>query len=269
MPNVRQSLGWVHDLPDHRDHLYSASLRQLQTLPKQVDLRTQFKFKPYDQGRIGSCTANAIAGAIQFDRAKAKESPDFTPSRLFIYYYERFTEHSIPSDSGAQIRDGIKVVNKRGAPPESEWPYDDTPANEETQLFPSSSKAIKPPTTQVLQDALKHKVISYSRVTQTLTQLKGCLAEGYPFVFGFTVYDSLWDESGTPKADVPMPSTSDHVAGGHAVLAVGYDDSRSVIIVRNSWGGHVQDHGYFYLPYAYIADAQLASDFWTVRAVKT
>src|SRR6478735_10320426 len=131
----KQSLGWVPDLPDHRDLLYSAPLLRLKSLPAQVDLRPQFNFKPYDQGRIGSCTANAIAAAIQFDRAKLGKSPDFTPSRLFSYYWERSLEHSIPSDSGAQIRDGMKVVSKRGAPPEAEWPYDDTPADEETQLF--------------------------------------------------------------------------------------------------------------------------------------
>jgi len=264
----RQSLGWVPDLPDHRDLLYSAPLEHLKALPARVDLRPEFKFQPYDQGRIGSCTANALAGAIQFDRAKLKQTPDFTPSRLFIYYWERSLEHSIPSDSGAQLRDGMKVVSKRGAPPESEWPYDDTPADEETQLFPHSSKAIKKPSDSVLKAAAKYQVVSYHRVTQTLSQLKGCLAEGYPFVFGFTVYDSLWDQNGNPRAHVPLPTVSDQVAGGHAVLAVGYDDTKHEFIVRNSWGPSVQDHGYFYLPYSYATDPDLASDFWTVRTVE-
>jgi C1A family cysteine protease len=266
MPNVRHSLGWVRDLPDQRDHLYSAPLLQLKALPAEVDLRKQFHFKPYDQGRIGSCTANAIAGAIQFDRARAKLHPAMTPSRLFIYYYERSLEHSVPSDSGAQLRDGIKVVSKRGAPAESEWPYDDTPANEETQEFPSTCKAVKRPTEGVLDDALKYKVTSYSRIQQTLAQLKGCLAEGCPFVFGFTAYDSLWDHAGNPKTRVPLPSSADAVAGGHAVLAVGYDDERREFIARNSWGAEVQERGYFYMPYAYLTDPQLASDFWTIRA---
>jgi hypothetical protein len=104
----RFSLGWVPDLPDHRDLVYSAPLQRLRQLPASVDLRPQFLFEPYDQGAIGSCTANAIAAAIQFDRAKNKQKPDFTPSRLFIYYNERAMEHSIPIDAGAQIRDGIK-----------------------------------------------------------------------------------------------------------------------------------------------------------------
>ncbi|HYQ18578.1 MAG TPA: C1 family peptidase [Polyangiaceae bacterium] len=264
----KQSLGWVPDLPDHRDLLYSAPLLRLKSLPAQVDLRPQFNFKPYDQGRIGSCTANAIAAAIQFDRAKLGKSPDFTPSRLFIYYWERSLEHSIPSDSGAQIRDGMKVVSKRGAPPEAEWPYDDTPADEETQLFPSSSRAIKKPGESVLKDAGKYQVISYRRLTQTLSQLKACLAEGFPFIFGFTVYDSLWDASGNPRAHVPLPGVDDGIAGGHAVLAVGYDDGKHEFIIRNSWGTTAQDHGYFYLPYSYLTDTDLASDFWTVRSVE-
>jgi C1A family cysteine protease len=264
----KQSLGWVPDLSDHRDLMYSAPLARLKALPARVDLRPQFHFKPYDQGRIGSCTANAIAAAIEFDRAKFKQTPGFTPSRLFIYYWERSVEHSIPSDAGAQLRDGMKVVNKRGTPPESEWPYDDTPADEETQLFPNGSKAIKKPGESVLKDALKYQVVGYHRVTQSLAQLKGCLADGYPFVFGFTVYNSLWDQNGNPRAHVPLPGPSDGVAGGHAVLAVGYDDDKHEFIVRNSWGSEVQDKGYFYLPYSYITDSDLASDFWTVRTVE-
>jgi C1A family cysteine protease len=267
MAAQRYPLGWIRDLPDHRDHLYSAPLQKLRSLPTRVDLRPQFGVPPYDQGHIGSCTANAIAGAIQFDRERAKQQPDFVPSRLFIYYYERSAEHTIPVDSGAQIRDGIKVVHKRGVCPETEWPYDDTPAEPGTNLFPSSSRAAKQPGSDAQADATKFKVVSYSRVAQSLSQMKGCLADGFPFVFGFTVFDSLYDASGNPRAVLPLPSASDSPLGGHAVLAVGYDDERSVVIVRNSWGPSVQDKGYFYMPYGYITDPHLASDFWTIRAV--
>jgi C1A family cysteine protease len=95
--------------------------------------------------------------------------------------------------------------------------------------------------------------------------MKGCLADGFPFVFGFTVYDSLYDASGNPKSVLPLPSGADGVLGGHAVLAVGYDDEKQLFTVRNSWGPGVQDHGYFYIPYAYLTDDNLASDFWTIR----
>src|ERR1700733_1654605 len=95
--------GWMPDLPDHRDRQYAAPLFKLGPLPAKIDLRKQCP-AVYNQGQIGSCTA--IAGAIEFDRLKQK-LPDFTPSRLFIYYNERSMENTVATDSGAQIRDGV------------------------------------------------------------------------------------------------------------------------------------------------------------------
>src|SRR5271169_2283740 len=135
MPQSKYCLGWVRDLSDHRDQIYSAPSAILQALPPKVDLRGQCPVV-YDQGQIGSCTANAIAAAIQFDRLKAKESPDFVPSRLFIYYNERAMEHSIAIDNGAQIRDGIKSVASLGVCSETDWPYNAVPADLNTHLFP-------------------------------------------------------------------------------------------------------------------------------------
>ena len=266
MANRTHGLGWVRDLPDHRDHMYSAPPTQLRALPPSTDLRPRCP-PVYDQGRIGSCTANAIAGAIQFDRLKSGESPDFVPSRLFIYYNERAMEHSVPVDSGAQIRDGVKSVAKLGVCPEAEWPYSDDPADPNTHLFPPGAPETQKPPPPAFADAKKYKAISYQRLVPSLAQLKGCLAEGYPFVFGFTVYDSLYDPTGNPKTVVPLPSGNDAVEGGHAVAAVGYDDARSLFTVRNSWGPNVQDRGYFYLPYAYLTDSNLAGDFWTIRSI--
>lgn len=108
-------LGWVRDLPDPRDHVYSAPLATLQALPQSVDLQPTFPI--YDQGRIGSCTANALAGAVQYDRLKNGQSPDFVPSRLFIYYNERVIEGDPGNDGGAQLRDGIKSLQQQGACP--------------------------------------------------------------------------------------------------------------------------------------------------------
>jgi len=263
----RFGLGWVPDLPDHRDLAYSAPLARLRAMPPSVDLRNQFPSGPYDQGPIGSCTANAIAGAVQFDRAKQKQEPDFIPSRLFIYYNERSMEHSIASDAGAMIRDGIKSVAKQGVCTEKTWPYEPVEANPDTHLFPTHSPPRTKPPTGAYSEATHHKAVAYYRVQQSLAQMKGCLAEGFPFVFGFTVYDSLYDASGNPKAVLPMPSGADNVLGGHAVLAVGYDDSKQLFTVRNSWGPAVQDHGHFYIPYAYLTDDNLSSDFWTVRGM--
>jgi C1A family cysteine protease len=245
--------GWVRDLPDARDYLYAAPLIHFpKGLPAAIDLRP--KCPPiYNQGQLGSCTANGIAAAIEFDQGKQRKK-EFTPSRLFIYYNERAIEGTIPQDSGAQVRDGIKSVATLGAPPESDWPYN-------IKKF-----ADKPPPV-AYADAKKDLVAAYARVNQSLTQMQGCLAEGFPFVFGFTVYDSFESDAVAASGIVPMPSPGEHVAGGHCVLAVGYEEAKRVFIIRNSWGTGWGMKGYCTMPYEYLLNAQLASDFWTIRTV--
>lgn len=261
--------GWRPDLPDARDHLYAVSSVTLKKLPTAVDLRPKFKFAVYNQGNIGSCTANAIAAAIQFDRAQAKQKPSFTPSRLFIYYNERAMEGTVADDAGAQIRDGVKSVVKQGVCNEKIWSYADPPAQYDGGPWPPGAKPAQKPTAACYAEAKEFQVIRYQRLSQTLTQLRGCLAQGDTFVFGFTVYDSLYDANDAPKSILPLPNLGkDKVLGGHAVLAVGYDDAKQVFIVRNSWGAKVQDKGHFYMPYAYINDSSLADDFWVIRAVE-
>jgi C1A family cysteine protease len=256
VPVEGKGLGWVPDLPDARDHLFAAPPRTLTALPTKVDMSPQCP-AIYDQGQLGSCTANAIAAAIEFDQMKQHLGPPhpFTPSRLFIYYNERVIEHSVNSDAGAQIRDGVKSVAKQGDCPESEWPYDPT-------------KFAQQPPASVFRDATKYKAVSYARVNQTVTQLKGCLAAGFPIVLGFTVYDSFMSDAVAQTGDAPMPDlTKEHVQGGHAVVAVGYDDGPQRFIMRNSWGTGWGKQGYFTMPYAYLIDAQLASDFWQITLV--
>jgi len=245
--------GWVPDLPDSRDHLYAAPVGVVQAMPLKVDLR---RYCPpvYNQGQLGSCTANAIAAAVEFDRRKQKLK-DFMPSRLFIYYNERVMEHTVDSDSGAMIRDGIKSVAQQGDCPESEWPY------------AIAQFRTKPPK-KCYADALKYKAVLYQRVTQTLSQLKGCLASGFPFVFGFTVYESFESAQVAKTGHASLPQAGDKVVGGHAVLAVGYDDSKQWFIIRNSWGDKWGIQGYFTLPYAYVTEDNLADDFWTIRVVQ-
>ena len=172
--------GWRPDLPDARDHLFAAPLETLATLPASADLRPQCP-PVYDQGELGSCTANAVAGAVQFDRERQNFAPDFVPSRLFIYYNERVIEGTTGYDSGAQLRDGIKTVARQGVCPETEWPYVIADFTE------------RPPE-QAYADAALDLAVNYSRVTRTLTQLKACLAAGYPFVFGLSVYESFESE---------------------------------------------------------------------------
>ena len=204
---------------------------------------------------VHNCTANAIAGAIEFDRMKQTLAQIFTPSRLFIYYNERAIEHTIDSDSGAQIRDGIKSVGKQGDCPETEWPY--VIARFKTRPAP-----------RCYADALKYRAILYQRLTPILSQLKGCLASGYPFVFGFTVYESFESAQVARTGHASLPKSGERAIGGHAVAGVGYDDARQWFVVRNSWGGKWGMKGYFTLPYAYVTDDNLASDFWTIRIVQ-
>ena len=249
-----QRYGWVPDLPDQRDHMYAAPPRVLAVLPTKVDLRA--KCPPVvDQGELGSCTANAIANAHRFDQMKQKAKSDFLPSRLFIYYNERAMEGSINSDSGAQIRDGIKTLSQQGACPETLWPYDIT-------------KFTKKPPAKAFTAAEKHQAVSYQSVVQTPSQMKGCLADGYPFVFGFSVYESFESPAMAKTGLMPMPAPKEKNLGGHAVLAVGYDDAKQVFIVMNSWSTGWGDKGFFYMPYAYLNDSNLADDLWTVRVIE-
>jgi C1A family cysteine protease len=257
-------LGWLPDIPDHRDFLYAAPSRVLRSFPPTVDLERQCPKKLYDQGRLGSCTANAIAGAIEFDQIKQKQE-QATPSRLFIYYNERKMEHSTLVDAGAQIRDGIKSVAKQGACAESMWPYDDKTPDVEGTPCPDC-KFAQEPSKECYKDALKHQILLYQRLVHDLNTMKGCLASGYPFVFGFTVYSNFPFD--TKTGEIPLPGTKDHVIGGHAVLAVGYDDSKRMFKFRNSWGKSWAKNGYGFMPYAYLTDSNLSDDFWTIRTIE-
>jgi len=145
-------------------------------------------------------------------------------------------------------------VAKVGACPETEWPYD-------------IAKFATEPPAKCFSDALKYKTVLYQRVIQTLNQMKGCLASGFPFVFGFSVYESFESPQIAKSGIVPMPASSEKQLGGHAVIAVGYDDKSQRFIVRNSWGKGWGMGGYFTLPYAYLTDDNLAADFWTIRIV--
>lgn len=257
--------GWKPDLPDQRDYSYAVSAGVMQTIPPLVDLRSQCP-AVHNQGQIGSCTANAIAGALEFDMMKQNPSSSFTPSRLFIYYNERSIEGTVGSDSGAYIRDGIKSVASLGDCPESEWTYDATPPLP-GNVFAPGAKAATQPYPQCYTDAVQHKALTYMSIDQNLADMKGCLASGYPFVFGFTVYESFESQQVAQSGVLSMPAAGETIVGGHAVLAVGYDDSKNAFIIRNSWGDGWGLAGYFYMPYAYLLDNNLSDDFWTIRTV--
>jgi C1A family cysteine protease len=191
---------------------------------------------------------------MQFERMKQNLTPNFIPSRLFIYYNERAIEHTVNSDSGAMIRDGMKSVAKQGDCPESLWPYD-------------ISNFTAKPSAECYSEALKDKVVQYQRLVQNPNQMKGCLSSGYPIVFGFTVYESFESSQVSRTGVVPMPAHGEQVLGGHCVVTVGYDDAQQRFIVRNSWGTSWGMNGYCTMPYAYLIDPNLSSDFWTIRLV--
>jgi C1A family cysteine protease len=255
--------GWRHQLPDARDKLYAARLSAAP--PAEYDLRPAMP-PVYDQGQLGSCTGNAIAGSMEYERDRQGLS-DFVPSRLFIYYNERALEGTASSDSGAVIKDGIKVVNSEGVCPETLWPY-------EIAMF-----AVKPPR-RCYVAALTERLLQYEAI-QTLGDLKDAISSNLAVVFGFTVYESFESSAVAQTGVMPMPAPGERVVGGHAVAAVGYSDPKGHVIVRNSWGPSWGDAGYFYMPYQYmtgttkssdgapINGAHLASDFWALELVSS
>jgi C1A family cysteine protease len=241
--------GWLADLPDHRDFLFDQIRPAIAALPPSIDLRSACP-PVENQGQLGSCTANALVGGLEF--LELKDGLTLADlSRLFIYYDERVLEHTVESDSGAQIRDGIKTLAKQGVCPEKEWPYN------------IARFAVKP-TAVCYKDALQHEITSYHRIL-TLDDMRTCLAGGFPFVFGFTAYESFESQQVAQTGIADMPKPGEKVLGGHAVLAVGYDDSQQRFIVRNSWGASWGQNGYFTIPYGYLSDRNLSDDFWTIR----
>jgi len=235
------------DVEDARDYIFSGVHPHL---PKYVDLR-KLMSPVVNQGHLGSCTANAIVCGLR-EYLSRRHNDDTRLSRLFLYWQERSMEGTIEQDSGAMLRDGMKVLHKIGVCSEIEDPYRTT----EFRKKPSERSVI---------DAAKYKITSYERVLN-LESLKVCLAHDFPVVFGFIVYESFESREVTETGIVPMPNKLlEKQLGGHAVCAVGYDDERKQVIVRNSWGKDWGMEGYCYFPYEMFADKTLVNDMWTGR----
>ena len=207
-----------------------------------------------DQGQLGSCTANALVGALEF--LEIKQGAKFANlSRLFVYYNERVIEGTVNQDSGAFIRDGIKSLSKQGVCTEPEWPY-------------KINKFKNKPPAACYRTAKKHRILSYHRISNA-NEMRSCLAEGFPFVFGFTCYDAFESAAVARSGVLNMPGPKEKVVGGHAVMGVGYDDGARRFVIRNSWGSDWGQKGYFTMPYDYLDPAKnLADDFWTVRILQ-
>lgn len=241
-----KNYGWVPDIPDQRDYLYKA-IKPVIKLPKKADLREGCSEIEH-QGKLGSCTAQALAGNLEF-LDKRIDGIYTDVSRLFIYYNERVFMDTVDYDSGASLRDGIKTLKNDGACHEATWPY-------------NIKKFAQKPPKKCYTEAKKHLIESYHRLNTTQEMLT-CLAEGYPFVFGFAVYESFESPQIKRTGVVNMPGDDEAELGGHAVMATGYDQKTKRFLVRNSWGKPWGMEGYFTMPFEYLET--LAGDFWTIR----
>jgi C1A family cysteine protease len=222
------------------------SLQKVARLPKKVDL--QAKCSPVeDQGRLGSCTANSLVGALEF--LEKKDGVPFVDlSRLFVYYNERVIESTVDEDNG------IKSLAKQGVCPEQQWPY-----------IVDKTTFKKKPSAGCYTAAKKHRIISYLRIN-TVDEMRSCLADGFPFVFGFTVCESFESRAVAKSGVLNMPKRKERVVGGHAVMVAGYNDREKRFLIRNSWGSDWGRKGCFTMPFAYLADRNLSDDFWIIRA---
>jgi C1A family cysteine protease len=254
------------------------NLPSLSSLPPKKDLRENDANKGehvlppvYNQGNVGSCTGNALGGAVEYD------DNGFHPSRLFIYYNERYLEGTVRQDSGAYLIDGIKSLEKYGVCSENTWPY-------------IESRFAQKPSPVAYTEALKHKIIVNSVVssdnpeteisTVNLNLIKQHLAAGYPCAFIFIVYDSFESLQAPWILDLPQPE--EQVQGGHAILCVGYDDNKEYetrngtkkgcFIIRNSWGAEWGENGYFYMTYDFIQGkgndgSSLTSEMYCIESI--
>jgi len=212
----------------------------------------------FDQGDIGSCTANAIAGAVEFElRTKGDESrldaPN-APSRLFIYYNERAAiGEGVYGDSGAQIKDGLFALRTTGVLSEASWPYVTDHLNWE-------------PPDSCYKSAV-HVTSEFRLFLQCLLEMKKAIASGYPVVFGIQVYSSSSEMEHQKSGIIPVPDTSSEMLhGGHAILAVAYDDTSERVTFRNSWGAEWGDCGCGTLPYEYFdQNRSLANSMWVIK----
>lgn len=249
-PRATGRYGWIPDVPDARD-LWAAPVPPPPVgVPERVDLRADCP-PVYDQGLLGSCTAQAVAGAYELDRRRQGLGP-LSPSTLFIYFEERVIQGTVDYDSGATLRDGMRVLDRIGTCAEPAWPY-------------AVERFREHPPERCYRDAARHRAVAYRRVAQDAAAIRATLAGGIPVVFGFSVYESFETPAVERTGVVPLPDPDERLLGGHAVVAVGYD--RTTFLVRNSWGSAWGDSGYCTMPVEYVTDPGLAADLWALEAV--
>jgi len=279
MSNIQEkyNFGWVRDLPDFRDYSIEqddikSMLKKLKVLAPTSDLPEKVNLKPWcspieDQGALGSCTANAGVGMIEFYENKAF-GEHLNASKLFLY---KVTRNLLgwTGDTGAYLRSTMGAMALFGVPPEKYWPYDISKFDVEPSAF-------------LYAFGQSYQAISYSRLDPSGTQpekllerIKTNLAANMPSMFGFTVYDSIRQANGAGKGKIQFPCATDRAQGGHAIVAVGYDDKLKIknsnchssttgaFLIRNSWSSDWGDEGYGWLPYEYVLQG-LAVDWWSL-----
>ena len=203
----------------------------------------------YDQGDLGSCTANAFCAAFRILTQVKKKYVGFVPSRLFFYYNERVIEGTVTEDAGADVVDGETYVKANGICAESKWPY-------------VISNFAKHPTNICYQSAKPYKVQNYYVLNTTgndlVTSMKNLLLSKQPIMIAIAVYDSFVTDAVAATGVVPMPDlTIESCQGGHELCVVGYDDGKQAFLVLNSWGNGWGLNGKCFIPYAYIANGDL------------
>jgi C1A family cysteine protease len=280
----RVGMGWLPDYPDIRDYTFQSrelmAKKEIHSLVsptglggagsidllEMVDLR-KWCPKVEHQGMIGSCTAHAGVGIVEYYERRAF-GKHIDASRLFLYKTTRNLAE-LEGDAGAFIRSTMGALVLFGVPPEKYWPYTDGVPDFDQEpsafcySFAENYKSIK---------YFRHDAPHLSEEA-VLSSLKRSISAGVPAMFGFTVYNSL--EHAQRDGKIPFPTGGERILGGHAVVAVGYDDRMEIrnpdsdkptvgaLLIRNSWGDGWGDAGYGWLPYEYVL-RELAMDFWSI-----
>jgi C1A family cysteine protease len=227
----------------------------LRRLPGAVDLRQSPHFPGvYDQTSLGSCVCNAVLTNYQYMRGTEGAEP-FEPSRLFLYYCIREKNNTLFEDVGSSVSDGFRMLQSTGVCSETHWPYD------------IEQWTVSPPPS-AYEFANDNRIVLWRRLMQNLTQIKLALAEGLLVVFGMEVFEDFESDelAHGHRHVVRLPSEGEESRGGHCVVAVGYDDEKygGSLLVANSWGKRWGHSGFFYLPYAYVNNKNLCSEFSTI-----
>lgn len=252
--NKKRNYGWKPDLPDNRDHIYGSIFPRDSRIkpPEAVDLR-KYCSPVENQGQTSSCTAHALTGAYELMQRKGGK-PAVELSRLFLYWNERVMEKSTNRDSGAMIRDGIKSLTKQGCCDESLW------------AFNESAVCLRP-VVNCYTEALNHQLKNYQRLN-ILNDMLSCLADGFPFVFGFSVYESFESDEVAKTGIMPIPEDKERLLGGHAILCCGYNITKRQLIIKNSWSAEWGQAGYFMMPFDIVTNRNFSDDFWSFREVE-